>query len=80
MVHIHYLVGETDELVEHCNKLDWYSRVLEKFSREKFYPGLGAMEVFLEELTSEIYLNQALAQARYRIVCGKAEKKGNIEL
>lgn len=29
IVPIHYLVGETDELVEHCNKLDWYSRVLE---------------------------------------------------
>lgn len=49
MVPVHYLVGETDGLIGHCNKLDGYSRVLEKFLRGKFYPGLGAMEGFLEE-------------------------------
>ena len=62
------LSGGADELIGHCNKLDGDSRVLEKFLRRKFYPGLGATEGFLEEVTSKLYLNHALAPARYRMV------------
>lgn len=75
IVPAYYLVGGADELIEHCNKLDGDSNVLEKFPRGKFYPGLEATEGFLEEVTSELYLNRALAQARYRKVRSVEEKR-----
>lgn len=40
MVPVHCLVGETDALIRHHNKLGGDSRVLEKHLRGRFYPGL----------------------------------------